>query len=222
AIPPITEAARSAGLSLHMVADPLNSTKQKPQLVIEHLATAIVRVTLQNRLPEFRRGRRLSQGVLREIEVTDHLVIENPAATDAMSRQHDVVRKIPVLFERCAPAVELPLAQKQMGAVVDKILYDDRARIRQRYDQRIFRLGASQATMLDAHAINDLNAFVDAPIGLACLGRDVVADFVVLLARHAIAGHADLLRDACEREKRGLKSRRSEQMIGMVVCDIEA
>src|SRR5262245_27352141 len=97
--------------------------------MVEHLAAAIVWVAPENALLEFRRGRGLFQGILCEIEVPNRLVVEQLATGHAVPRKYDVVRKIAVLFERCAPAVELPLAQKQMGAVVDKILCDDRARI---------------------------------------------------------------------------------------------
>jgi len=88
-------------------------------------------------------------------------------------------------------------------------------------NQCVFRLGAAEDPMLDAHAINDLFAFADALIWLASLGRNVVANFFMLLARHAVARFADLPRHACEREKRSVKCRRTEQMIRMVMRDIE-
>ena len=108
-----------------------------------------------------------------------------------------------------------------MRPVIDEVLHDDGACLGQRDDQRVVRLGAAQAAMLDARAVNDLVAFVDAPIGLARLGRNIVSNFFVFLARHAVAGRADLRGHACEREEWSLKCRRPQQMIGMVVRDIE-
>jgi hypothetical protein len=60
----------------------------------------------------------------------------------------------------------LALAKKKVGAVVDEILHDYRARIGQRDDEGVFCLGSAQAAMLDAHAIDDFFAFGDAIIRL--------------------------------------------------------
>src|SRR5215475_3018112 len=100
--------------------------------------------------------------------------------------------------------------EKQMGVVVDEVLHDNRASIGQCQGQRVFSLGAAQETMFEAHAINDCLAFVDEPVWLSRLGRDVGASFFVLLARHAVSHRADFPSHVCEREKRGFKYRCSE------------
>ena len=103
--------------------------KQEPQLVIEDLAAAMIWEMPEHPLLEFRRGCGLFQGILCKIEVIDRFVIERFAGRHAMPWKYDAVRKIVVSPERCAPGIETALAQKQMSAVVNEILHDDRARI---------------------------------------------------------------------------------------------
>src|SRR5215475_7604037 len=93
----------------------LRSGEQESKLVIEYLATAVVREPIEKPPFELRRGRGRLQRVLGEIEVIDRLVVECLAARDTVSRQHGAVGKIAILLERRAPAIEPALAQKQVG-----------------------------------------------------------------------------------------------------------
>src|ERR1700733_3031366 len=105
---------------LRMVSLP-SSSKEKAKLVIDDLATAVVRILMKHKQLELRCASGVGEGTFGEVQIVDHFVIERLAAWHAVARKNDIVRKSAVLPKCLTPSVEPPLAQKRMRAVIDKI-----------------------------------------------------------------------------------------------------
>ena len=99
--------------------------------MVEDLEAAVVRETVDHALAEFGARAGHLDRLLRDIDIAQHFLVQRFAPWDAITGQHNLVRKRLIGSQRRTPAVRVALGEKRMRMMIDKVLHDDRARVGQ-------------------------------------------------------------------------------------------
>ena len=119
------------------------------------------------------------------------------------------------------PAVEGHLADKGMHLVIDQVLGNQDAVVRQANHQCSLGLGAGEADKGDGYSVDGFDARHDDMVWTLGVGRNGVSMFLALLSGDTVADSFDFGFDLGEGVIWRRESGRAKNMVGVIVREVE-